>query len=219
MKVRCSNLDNPFQHPTRLGFKVKVDCYLSRCSKFPNEIAVSHCPAEMLYWGILEGDPEVRSFVPQSHRFYLGTERYTSDIYYKKRGRRIIAELKNEKDFIDFEEKSSLIREFLKSTLYEFKHITNESIRERETFARNWLTISRTLITSTDINTVTATEEVLDRLSAASSVAVGDIIDMQSRVENCQLEIALFRLANIGKVHLSLDHSILSADTEVRLCD
>ena len=180
---------------------------------------MSHCPAEILYWGILEGDPEVRSFVPQSHRFYLGTEGYTSDIYYKKRGRRIIAELKNEKDFIDFEEKSFLIREFLKSTLYEFKHITNESIRERETFARNWLTISRTLITSTDINTVTATEEVLDRLSAASSVAVGDIIDMQSRVENCQLEIALFRLANIGKIHLSLDHAVLSADTEVRLCD
>lgn len=219
MKVRCSNLDTPRQHPTRLGFKVKVDCYLTRCSKFLNDIAVSHCPTEMLFWGILEGDPEVRSFVPQSHRFYLGTKRYTSDIYYKKRGRRIIAELKSEKGFEDFEETSSHIREFLKSTLYEFKHITNESVRERETFARNWLTISRTLVTSKDINTVNATEIVLDRLRAEPSVAVGDIIDMQSRIENCQMEIALFRLANKGKVHLSLDHAVLSADTEVRLCD
>ena len=173
----------------------------------------------MLFWGILEGDPDVRSFVPQSHRFHIGTRRYTSDIYYKKHGRRIIAELKSEKDFESFEETSSHIREFLKSTLYEFKHITNESVREREIFARNWLTISRTLVTSKDINTVNATEIVLDQLSAESSVAVGDIIDMQSRVENCQLEIALFRLANIGKVHLSLDHAVLSADTEVRLCD
>ena len=92
-------------------------------------------------------------------------------------------------------------------------------MRERETFARNWLTISRTLVTSKDINTVNATEIVLDRLRAEPSVAVGDIIDMQSRIENCQMEIALFRLANKGKVHLSLDHAVLSADTEVRLCD
>ena len=218
MKIRCPNINTPRQFPTRQGFKVMVDCYLSRCSKYPDDMAVSHCLPEMLHWGILEGDPEVRSFVPQSHRFYLGTKMYTSDIYYKKKGRRVIAELKSEKDFKDFEETSMHIREFLKPTLYEFEHITNESVMEREIFARNWLTISRTLVTSTDINTVAATEDVLDRLHAAESVAVGDIIDMASRVENCQAEIALFRLANLGKVHLALEHEVLNADTEVTLC-
>ena len=56
-KVRCPELYEPRQHPTRRGFKTKVDCYLSRLSKFPLEIAVAHSRYEMLLWGILEGIP------------------------------------------------------------------------------------------------------------------------------------------------------------------
>lgn len=218
MKIRCPNLGSPKQHPTRRGFKVRVDCYLSRLSKYLSDIAVSHCRAEMLFWGILEGDPEVRALVPQSHRFYLGTRMYTADIYYRKAGRRIIAELKPEAEFEEFEEISFHIREFLKPTLYEFKHITNESVFEREIFALNWLTISRTLVTSTDINTVVAEEDVLDRLTGSPSLAVGDIIEMNNRILGCRTEIALFRLANRGKVQMALEHAVMTADTEVTLC-
>ena len=217
MKLRCPELYTPKQHPTRRGFKTKVDCYITQLYKFPDAPAVAHCVYELLYWGILEGDPEVRYLVPQSHRFYIGTSLYTSDLYCEKNGRRYIVEIKSEAGFAEFAEKSSWIREFLQPTPFEFVHVTNESIGERETFARNWLYISRTLVTSTTVVTERATEIVLDKLYE-SPQAIGDIMDLSGRVENCQLEIALFRLASIGKVLLDLDHSRINADTHVMLC-
>ncbi len=216
-KVRCPNLEEPRQHPTRRGFKTKVDCYLSRLMKFPEEVAVAHCPHEMHLWGILEGDPDVRYMVPQSHAFYIGTSGYTADLYFEKNGRRYIAEVKSEKDFEKFEEKSYCLREFLRPTVFSFIHITNESIAEREVFARNWLRIVQTLVTSTHVRTERAAEIVMDRLHE-KPLQLGDIIDMSHRVDECQMEIALYRLAHRGKIQLDLEHERLNADTAVSLC-
>lgn len=217
MKLRCPELNDPRQHPTRRGFKTKVDCYITQLHKFEEEPAVAHCVYELLLWGILEGDPAVRRLVPQSHRFYIGTSMYTSDLYYEKAGRHYIVEVKSEAGFEGFAERSEWIKEFLQPTPFEFIHISNESIAEQETFARNWLLIARTLVTSKTVMTERASEIVLDKLYD-SPKSVGDIIDLTGRVENCQLEIALFRLASIGKVRLELEHERINADTEVTLC-
>ena len=216
-KVRCPNLDEPRQHPTRRGFKTKVDCYMSRLLKFPVEVAVAHCKYELLLWGILEGDPKVRYMVPQSHVFYIGTNRYTPDLYFERNGRRFIAEVKSEKGFEKFQEKSYCLTEYLKPTIYEFIHIHNESIQEREVFARNWLRIVGTLVTSTYVNTDRAAEIVLDLLHQKPR-QVGDIIDLEHRIDECQMEIALYRLAHRGKVNIELESERLSADTGVTLC-
>ncbi len=217
MKVRCNGLGSPRQNPTSRGFKTKVDCYITQLSKFPSEPAVGHSKLEMLYWGILEGDPTVRYMVPQPYKFMLGTKRYTPDLYYEKKGKRLIVEIKSEESFKKFKQTSNGIREFLKNTPYEFVHVTNESIAEREVFARNWLIIAHTLVTSTYVDTTKASENILDRLRA-SPLQVGDIIDIHHRVDEAQSEIALFRLANLGMVELDLECQRLSANTGVRIC-
>lgn len=216
-KVRCPALEAPRQHPTRRGFKTKIDCYMSRLVKFPEEVALAHCPYEAWFWGVLEGDPDVRYMVPQPYRFYIGTKRYTPDLYFERNGRRFIVEVKSEKDFENFKERSYCLRDYLKPTVFEFIHITNESIAEREVFARNWLRIVHTLVTSTHINTERAAEIVMDRLHE-NPRQLGDIIDISHRIDECQMEVALFRLAHRGKVKLELENERLCVDTGVSLC-
>lgn len=216
-KVKCSALEEPCQRITNRGFKTKVDCYITRLIKFPNENAVAHSVYEYLLWGILEGDDTVRYMVPQSHLFYIGNRRYTPDLYFEREGRRYIVEVKSEEGFKEFEEKSYYITEYLRPTNFKFIHITNESIAERETFARNWLRIVQTLVTSNYINTERACELIVDRLHE-KSLEVGDIVDMVHRVEESQLEVALYRLAHNGKVKLDLENERLNAATKVELC-
>ena len=155
--------------------------------------------------------------VPQSHAFYIGTSGYTADLYFERNGRRFVVEVKSEEGFNDFEEKSQCLREYLKSTVFEFIHISNESIAEHEIYALNWLLIARTLVTSELVVTEQAEDAVLDRLYG-SSLALGDLIDMQDRIGSANIEVALFRLANIGKVMLDLEHERLNANTTVALC-
>ncbi len=217
MKVRCKNLDTPYQHPTRRGFKTKVDCYQTRLTKFPKENAVAHCIHEMLLWGIFEGDPTVNYLVPQPYLFYMGTKTYQPDLFYMRNGQRFIVEVKSEAGFEGFTERSELITEFLKPTIYEFQHITNESIADREVFARNWLIIVHTLVTATNIETLHTEVNVLDRLYG-NDLQVGDIVDCAHRIDSSLNEIALYRLAHTGKVELDLEHERLNSETGVRLC-
>jgi len=62
-----------------------------------------------------------------------------------------------------------------------------------------------------------AAEIVLDLLHQKPR-QVGDIIDLKHRIEECQMEIALYRLAHRGKVNIELESERLSADTGVTLC-
>ncbi len=206
----------PYQHNTRPNFKTAVDFRVQHMLKHPY-LSEFHSRAEHLNAGLLEGDPTVRSYVPQPFRVWIGKRRYTADCYVaREQSPPEVWELKPRGEFPD--EKRIPLEQFFAQHGMQFDVISNESVYEREIEAENWLEIVRNLHIARDLETTDAEQRVMEHLMTIDSGTLDDFIDPGDRERTYYAEIALFRLLHRGVLQANLVDRPLDFDTEVQLC-
>lgn len=192
-----------------------ADCYQQRFIKFDG-VGIYHSYAEYIHAAILESDISISAFVPQPYKLMIGRRRYVPDCYFVKHGKRYVVEIKPRGAF-NSELKVPLTKFFERKGI-SFETISNESILENEVLGLNWIQITQTLLSSRFEDTGYQEQEIWENLHAGKSLSVGDIVNAGHRI-GCRLnEIALFRLAHSGRIHLSLSETEINYDTEVSLC-
>ncbi len=191
------------------------DFYVQMLIKHRAEPSIAHSFFEVIFWALLESNPDVSSLVPQPFKLTFARNTYVPDCWYLENGKQVVVEIGPEDR--DLGGKEQAVREYLWHHNMEFKIITNEELETHQIFAENWLFIVRTLQTATEVMTEPAEFELLDKL-LDGPLAIGDILDFGDRVGNCEPEVALYRLAHRGKLKIDLkDHPICS-ESRVELC-
>ncbi len=193
-----------------------ADCYLQTFIKFP-EVGIFHSRAELLHAALLEADPEVISFVPQPFKLMVNGSRYIPDCYVAYKNKREVIELKPRGEF-DEAKLIPLVEHFKQKHGADFKVVSNESVFEQELKAQNWLFIIRTLANMGDVSTNNQEQELLERFFFKPKQRIGDVVQINNRMNAYLDEIALYRLIHQGKLSISHDKPI-DTDTEVTLCD
>ena len=202
----------PEQQTTSLKLLKSADCYLQKFLKFP-EIGVFHSYAELLHAALLESKPGVINFVPQPFKLRVGNRTYIPDCYYIKNGQRYIVEIKPRGEFN--QSTVLLVKKKLELENIKFTVITNKSILKQEVLAINWLHIVRSLLATEWMQTSTKQHQLLTSLHHKSQQTISELIDFDSDGIN---EIALFRLAHMGKVKIELHSNLMNPDSRVELC-
>lgn len=206
----------PCQHKTRPNFKTATDFRVQHMIKHPY-LSEFHSRAEHLNAGLLEGDPTVRSYIPQPFCVWIGKRRYTADCYIaREQSPPEVRELKPRAEFPD--DQRIPLEQFFAQHGMQFDVISNESVYERETEAENWLEIVRVLHMARYLSTTDAEQRVLEQLMTVDTATLEDFIDPGDRERTYYAEIALFRLLHRGLLQASLADRPLNFDTEVQLC-
>ncbi len=193
-----------------------ADCYLQKFIRFP-QIGIFHSLAELLYAALLEADPDVISFVPQPFKLFVNGKRYIPDCYVAYKTKREVIELKPEGKF-DESMVVPLTEHFRQKHDADFKVVTNESVFDQELKARNMLFIIRTLSNVSEISTNNQEQELLGQFYFRPKQRIGDVVQINNRMNAYLNEIALYRLIHQSRLSISHDKPI-DIDTEVILCD
>lgn len=194
---------------------VSTNCFLQKFIKFP-EIGIFHSHAELLHAALLEANHEVISFVPQPFKLHVNGKRYIPDCYIAYKNKHVVIELKPRGEFDD--DKKIPLQEMFKNDYgYEFKVISNESVFDEEIKANNWLFIIRTLSNVEDISTVNQEQDLLEKFFHKPKQQLGDVVQINNRMNAYLDELALFRLIHKGKLNISNEKQI-DLDTEVISC-
>lgn len=215
MKIRTDNLKPEQQLVDAKRLLTGADCRLFRIHKYKQNYAVTHSWSERNFLGYLESRQEVTDVVPQPFKFFVGNRRYIPDCYFRENGRPVVVELKPKGT--EFDHISIPVSQFLSKKGIEFRMVWNEDIEKHQQLAENWLYMARTLWNARDIETDVAEAAVLERLLDGED-RFGDFVYYGDRINTCETEIAIFRLAYLHKLKMDLNESILSNDTEILLC-
>jgi hypothetical protein len=206
----------PQQQPTPPALKTSADYREQVMLKHPY-LSEFHSPAEHLHAALLEGDPEVISYVPQPFRLMIGKRRYNPDCYVVTNGQpRRVLELKPDGEMPD--ELQHPLTHFFAQHGMVFEVISNESVFERRIEAENWVEIVRILYQARSLDTTAAEQNVAEQLEANGKCTLGDLIDPGDRERTYYDEIALFRLLYQGHIKSNLNTRTLDFDTEFSLC-
>lgn len=212
--VRAPSL-TPAQQTTRRSFRTATDFRVVKLLKhpYPSEF---HSLAEYLHAGLLEGDPDVASFVPQPFLLQIGKERYIPDCYVVRRGQIEVMELKPQG--VAPEARVAQLTHFFERHRIHFSVVANEAVLEREVEARNWLRIVQTLVRHQALITDALEFEILQRVGARGLTTLGDWVDPGDREASRAKEIAVLRLFHRGELSADLTVHRLDYQTELRVC-
>lgn len=210
-EVHCDTL-LPKQRITPISFQTHCDFRRQVMLKHPY-LSDFHSYAEFLHAGLLEGNPDVTSYVPQPYLLYVSGQKYTPDCYVMANGNITVIELKPRGEFED--RLRTPLESYFRIKGIKFEVLSNESVLERELEALNWLTIVRVLNSAINIITDTAEYEVISTLQKFEKCTLSDIVDAGDREESYPNEVALFRLLHRGILKSDLDENVLSYNTEV----
>jgi len=183
-------------------------------SKIPG-IGQFHCRAELLHAALLEGNPAVRSYVPQPLRIRLGSSYYIPDCFVSGE-QESIRELKPRGEFD--EERHELLKQFFELRSVTFEVISNEMVFEQEQLAKNWLMIMRSLKSGENISTEQSENWVMEKFLYDPTLSLGDIVEPGNRQDSLRKEIATLRLLHRNKIKADLNLNRLDYDTEFYLC-
>lgn len=213
-QVKADTLE-PAQQPTPRALKTSANFFEQWMLKYPGR-AEFHARAELLYAGLLEGDPAVSSYVPHPYRLRVGKHRYTPDCYVVTDGApRRVVELKPDGQ-MDTVLRGPVTHFFAQYGL-QFEVIDNAAVLARQIEAENWLEIVRRLYLARDLDTAAAEYRVLDRLWHGPQ-PVGEFIEAGDRAYTYPDEIALLRLLHRGQACADLTQAPLDFDTTVSRC-
>jgi len=213
--VRCDNLE-PCQRATNPRFKIACDFRQQVMLKHPY-LSEFHSRHEHLHAGLLEANPDVLAYTPQPFQLYVHHARYTPDVYVVMRNGKVrVIEIKPHGEMD--EAKRLAIDAFLALYNLSFEVMSNETIAEQEVQAQSWLEIVQRLARAEAMDTQTEELAVLERLTTAPALTVGDLVDAGARDNSYLTEIALYRLAHRGLVQMDFASDPLSYDTELSLC-
>lgn len=193
------------------GFSTSADFRTQWMLKHPH-LSEFHSRAEHLHAGLLEGEPDVLSYVPQPFTVRVGRRRYTPDCYVvRATGRPCVVEIKPG-GLMD-ESLRMRVQAYFELQGLAFEVIANEAMLARRVEAENWLEIVRILRIGADETTTDAEYRVLDRLMLEGPCKLGDLVDPGDRERTYLLEVALFRLLHRGIVSAPLHERPLDFDT------
>ena len=176
-------------------------------------ISEFHSHAEHLFAGLLEGDPDVTTYVPQPFALQIGKRRYKPDFYVLDSQRRRVLELKPRGEFDT--QLQALLESFFAAHDMMFEVISNESVMAKIAEAENWLEIVRALYLNQDLDTVSAEADLHERFDAKPRQSLGDLVDPGDRDGTLEIEIAVFRLLHRGRLRANLESAPLDFMTEI----
>ena len=214
-KVRSDNIIPTQQIQTSKKLLTAADCHILRITKHPSDYVLTHSLSEAVHLGLLESRIEVKNVIPQPFKLFIGNRRYIPDCYFEENGRPVVVELKP-KGF-KFDHIGRPVTEYLLRKGIEFRMVWNEDVLEKFTLADNWLYMARTLWNARRIETESAEREVLERIYDGDN-RFGDFVRYGDRVNFCENEIAIFKLAYKNMLSLNLDQKEINNDTEILLC-
>ena len=214
-KVRCENIIPAQQIQTAKNLLTAAVCHLLRITKHPSNYVIGHSLPEAYHLGLLESNFDVKRVVPQPFKLFIGTRRYIPDCYFEEKGRPVVVELKPKGT--DFEHIARPVSEYLSRKGIEFRMVWNEDVLEHFVLAENWLYMARTLWNARRIDTEAAELEILDRTYDGEN-CFGDFVQYGDRVNFCENEIAIFRLAYRNMLCLKLSEREINNETEVLPC-
>ncbi|MBI2379535.1 MAG: hypothetical protein HYV16_02095 [Gammaproteobacteria bacterium] len=203
-RVRAESLV-PVQQPTPVRLLQRVDAYLIHGLKFP-AIAYCHSYSELLHLALLEGDPQVLSYVPHPFRLQLGKAFYIPDVYVVRAGQRLVYELKPRGEF-----EAAWLRRLTAFFAFhgmQFVVLANEEVEAQETVALNYLTALQTVVSAQDADTLALEEALYSRLELAGPLPLGELITSTQHESSFLSEVALFRLLLRGKIQGELQTGI-----------
>lgn len=213
--VQAATLE-PHQQPTARALRTACDFREQRMLKHPY-ISEFHSVYEHLHAGLCEGRADIVSYTPKPFILYVHQKRYTPDVFVLLReGKPKVIEIKPRGE-MDEAKRGTLCAFFALHNM-EFCVISNESIAAQRQEAENWLEIVRRLQRAAHVDTAAAELAVLDQLATSPHQTIGDWVDPGAREQSYLTEIALYRLAHRGIIHLRLDQAILHYDTAVTPC-
>lgn len=211
--VRVDSFE-PRQRATRQSLRIATEFSVQWMLKHPHR-SEFHCRSEHLYSGLLEGDSDVISFVPQPFTFQIGRTKYTPDFFVQANARSFVVEIKpNGKVDTALTEPTAL---YLKRYEIGFEIVSNESIAERAVEAENWLEIVRVLHVNKDLPTEREEQRLLEAFYQQPESTLGGIVTIGDRASSIEREVALFRLLHSGLLTAELSGSPLDFSTEIRL--
>jgi hypothetical protein len=205
----------PQQHQTRRKFAVGCDFYVQRFVKYP-DLAMFHSLAELLFAALLEGDPDVRGFVPQPFSLHVGGKRYTPDFFVQRGATQEVVELKAKVSLPEPMEMA--LSAFFDLHGMRFFVERNERVMQREQEARNWLDIVRRLAANRLLDTSATQMSLWQRFQAEKQMCFSDVVDVSEREASLLAEIALLTLLHKGRVRTELSKTPLLPDQVFELC-
>lgn len=205
----------PKQQNVTLNQKTALAFHEQRMIKYPF-IANFHKQAEYLHAGLLEGNPNVRSYVPKPYRLKVDGHYYTPDIFYASTDGNFVGELSPMEKFSD-DWKRELEVFFAKHDTH-FIVISIESVTERIIEAQNWLMIVRHLVTGQVLDTTNEEADVYSRIIANGSLRIGDIVDAGDRTATEMEELATYRLLYHHRIKANLTSKFIDYDMDVEPC-
>jgi hypothetical protein len=207
----------PRQHHTPASFQKTCDFYMFWAPKHSAAKSEFHSYEEYLYAGLLEGDPTVSAFVPQPFLYRIHGRYYTPDCYVVRNGQTLVIEIKPHGEFSDG--KRIPMMQHCRLFNMDFQVISNESIRERELEALNWIEIAHTLYANTYLETIECELRLLDLINQDQhGILLGDIVDPGHREKTFLDEIGVLRLLHKGKVSADMTQRPFDFDTVLQSC-
>lgn len=215
LDVRCDSLI-PCQQPTRLGLKKACSLHTQVMIKHPH-LSFFHSYAELLYAGLLEGDPTVISYTPQPYKLWLKRKPYIPDVYIARSDSLpTVVELKPRGEMD--EHKVALLTRYFDEYNMRFIVASNEECFDRHTEAANWLEICRNLHLARDMDTQAEELALLEKLAINEELTLDEIIDRGDRERTYYQEIACFRCLHRGRIQTDLTRGPLDFDNVFTRC-
>ncbi len=211
--VRVDTLE-PRQRATRQSMRIATEFSVQWMLKHPYR-SEFHCRAEHLYAGLLEGDPDVLSYVPQPFTFQVGRARYTPDFFVQAKDRSFVVELKPGGNADA--KLTEPTADYLKRYDIDFEVVANESVTERAIEAENWLEIVRSLHVHRELPTEREEHRLLETFYNEPECVLGDVVNPGDRRASSDREMALFRLLHRGLLRAELSKRPLDFNTKVCL--
>lgn len=194
---------------------ISTQSYLQRFIKYP-KIGYFFNKATFYHAALLEADTNVISFVPQPYELSLNGHPFIPDCYVAYKNKRTVFKLSSQGG-ID-QDIQIPVTEYLKEKDgAEFVVLSYDSVFEQEVKAQNWLFIIRTLCNVSDISTRNQEKDLLEKFFNKPKQQIGDIVQIDNRLNANLDEIALYRLIHQGKLTMSHTDPI-NFNTEVTAC-
>lgn len=216
-RIRTNHLI-PRQRKTSRGFKISCDFRQQFLIKAPF-LCEFHSYAEYLYAGLLEGNTQVISFVPQPFTLRVGKKNYTPDFYVERRGKKpIVIELKPKKTHVSSDRRDAINAYIDQSIGGSYRVISNKKVFKHRLRAENWLQICRRLHLGRFLQTEVLEQTLLNEVVNQPMATLGDLFTPGYATKNnvpFELEIATLRCLHQGLFQLNLDAEALNLNMRI----
>lgn len=170
----------------------------------------------LLYAGLLEGEPEVISYVPYPFRIRFGKLLFKPDFYVSRRVNDEVVFFHSLGKTIPFW--FDELSKYLNQNNIGLAMIDPPDVFSKEIEAENWLEVVRRLSNDDNNLSLELSNHLMTKAMQCEFFTIGEVIDRSDRNSSLEIEITLLILIIRGKLNATIQHAPLSYDTRISIC-